>query len=449
MAMDDESSADGFGSRLRSLRRELGLSQAQLAGDAMSLSYVSHLEAGRRSPSRQAVQHLAQALGVSPEELLGPISPDATVTVDVEAAALLTAAEAHLGMGDLDHARLLVVGLDPLQLPVAARCRLGSVQASLAEADGDLAEAIARLQDVRNSVRAHPHAWPLLPVVIAMCRCYRLAGDLAQAIAVGEECLALADALELKHLQDWPQTVATLAAAYQERGDLSRAAYLLDSVLHAPALDAKQRGALAWNSSILASQRGLHADAQRLALQAQHLLQEHADDIGTARIRALRAWIELQSPEGDPSLARAMLSASLETFESAGLHGDRVNTLVELRARQLVMDDLEEASATSRRALELSGAGMPIEYARAAVTYGRAQWLLGDPELGGLELELATDALASAGVTRESAAAWADLADLCSSVGQHERAADAYRRALMGAGIVVTARDVARAAAPR
>ena len=57
------------GRRLRELRLAAGLTQAELAGRRFSHAYVSVLEAGRREPSRAAVDYFAQRLGVSVEEL--------------------------------------------------------------------------------------------------------------------------------------------------------------------------------------------------------------------------------------------------------------------------------------------------------------------------------------------------------------------------------------------
>lgn len=57
------------GSRLRHLRLAAGFTQAELAGKRFSHAYVSVLEAGRREPSRVAVEYFAERLGVSVEEL--------------------------------------------------------------------------------------------------------------------------------------------------------------------------------------------------------------------------------------------------------------------------------------------------------------------------------------------------------------------------------------------
>lgn len=57
------------GRRLRELRLASGMTQAELAGRRFSHAYVSVLEAGRREPSRAAVEYFAQRLGVAVEEL--------------------------------------------------------------------------------------------------------------------------------------------------------------------------------------------------------------------------------------------------------------------------------------------------------------------------------------------------------------------------------------------
>lgn len=59
------------GRRLRELRVGAGFTQAELAGKRYSHAYVSVLEAGRREPSRAALEYFAQRLGVTVEEIWG------------------------------------------------------------------------------------------------------------------------------------------------------------------------------------------------------------------------------------------------------------------------------------------------------------------------------------------------------------------------------------------
>ena len=68
-----------FGSRVRVLRSNQGLTQAQLA-DATQVSeeWIRRIERGATSPSFATIEALAEALGVRPEELfaIGPPRPD-------------------------------------------------------------------------------------------------------------------------------------------------------------------------------------------------------------------------------------------------------------------------------------------------------------------------------------------------------------------------------------
>ena len=53
------------GKRIRQRRKELGLSQRQLAAPGVSYAYVSRIEADQRKPSVRALRALAPKLGVS------------------------------------------------------------------------------------------------------------------------------------------------------------------------------------------------------------------------------------------------------------------------------------------------------------------------------------------------------------------------------------------------
>src|SRR5450432_3848289 len=73
-------SAAGSGMRLRLARQARGFSQQQLAGmAAVSRQAVSAVEAGHSDPSLRVALALGQALGLSVEELFGPVAPPPTV----------------------------------------------------------------------------------------------------------------------------------------------------------------------------------------------------------------------------------------------------------------------------------------------------------------------------------------------------------------------------------
>ncbi|MBI5627593.1 MAG: helix-turn-helix transcriptional regulator [Candidatus Rokubacteria bacterium] len=65
-----------MGQRIRQLRQSEGLKQDELAQQSgISVSFISMIERGDRSPALETLCDLAEALGVPPHELLVP--PDA------------------------------------------------------------------------------------------------------------------------------------------------------------------------------------------------------------------------------------------------------------------------------------------------------------------------------------------------------------------------------------
>lgn len=60
-----------FGKRVRELRKERGLSQIELAAKVgIDRSYMGFLERGERNPSLEVIAKIADALSVTPDELL-------------------------------------------------------------------------------------------------------------------------------------------------------------------------------------------------------------------------------------------------------------------------------------------------------------------------------------------------------------------------------------------
>lgn len=62
-----------FGKRVREIRKERGLSQVELAAKVgIDRSYMGFLERGERNPSLEVIAKIAEALSVTPDELLKP-----------------------------------------------------------------------------------------------------------------------------------------------------------------------------------------------------------------------------------------------------------------------------------------------------------------------------------------------------------------------------------------
>ncbi len=91
----------GFGERVRAARKELGLSQAQLAGEELTKGFISQLESGLVRPSIRSLQLIAGRLGKSLDYFIG----DESLTGGKRLAFHRLAAEAAAERRDWDEVR--------------------------------------------------------------------------------------------------------------------------------------------------------------------------------------------------------------------------------------------------------------------------------------------------------------------------------------------------------
>jgi transcriptional regulator with XRE-family HTH domain len=143
-AAPGERPEDGFGRRLRQLRVERGMTQAQLAGTTITSGLVSLLETGRRGPSLRTVEYLARRLGCAPSDLMATAGPEPEAIAALD----LYRAEVALRSGAPAAAleRFEALGDGPSG-ERAWRVALGRAQAL--EALGRVAEAAEQLERLR------------------------------------------------------------------------------------------------------------------------------------------------------------------------------------------------------------------------------------------------------------------------------------------------------------
>jgi transcriptional regulator with XRE-family HTH domain len=334
-AREAEAGQPGLGARLRATRRERGCTQAALAGDDLSVSYISLLEAGRREPTAGTLQLLADRLQTTVEYLLSGVDPAERASHELE----LRFAELALANGDADEARRRFTALSGLagtsDEQVAWRVRRGL--AAAAEAVGDLGAAIAEFEQLRESAERSPQVLPWLGVVVDLSRCYREAGDLQRAIDVAEHALTRVTDAQLASV-GVPQLTATLAAAYRARGDLHRAGYLLDKILRedSPSSSRRDRGGAFWNASVLAAERGHPKDALVLADRALALFSEDVDERSLCRLKVMKAWVLLSQQPPESQAALDLLLSVLPELAATGSAVDLAYAETELARAQLL-----------------------------------------------------------------------------------------------------------------
>ena len=428
-----------LGHRLRDLRVTRGTRQEALARAAgVSASYLSRIEAGQREPSPPLLTALARAVGSSVGYLLTGVDEQREQRVRLG----LRQAEYRLGEGELERAEAEFTGLvaaaqDAGDPELVAQALSG--QAAALEAAGQLQQAIAVLEPLRE--QAYPGGPRWMYAVIALVRCYRELGDLDRAVDLGEAALSMLADLGLRDADDGIRVAVTLLSAYFERGDVARAIYLAeDSVARAERAGSPQSLAAAyWNASQLTANRGDVSGALSYAERAVALQGEGEDVRLLARARLAHANVLLRQDHPDVPAALVLLDRAEQALHAgAGTRVDLGYLAVERARAHLLSGDFDQAVRFADRALELFGAEPRLHAAAAYVIHGRAAALTGDRRSAIDRYRQAVAVLTGAGAGRRAAHLWTELAALFDEAGDTAHARDAYRAATACLGMSPT-----------
>ncbi|MET9760119.1 helix-turn-helix domain-containing protein [Streptomyces sp. NPDC006372] len=419
-----------LGDTIRHLRRQRGISQAELAGEGISPSYVSLVEAGKRTPSREVLVKIASRLGCDESDLLSHLEEPQSEELDLE----LGYAELMLADGKVDHA------LERFSVLVERSSREGQ-EAQRGVALWGLARSMERAARLEEAVRlyeqlaaqsaAHEHV-DRIAVLIAVCRCYRELGDLGRAIDVGEQALTALQELDLLSTPEGIELVSTVVGLYSERGDMHRAGYLAELAVERASVvnNRKALGAAYWNASMVAYESGRTPDALRLVQRALALYSEDNNERALARLRIAQAAVLLQADPPQPKEAKALLLDALDALQRMGGSIDMAYARTELGRAALLLGHPEEAQVEAEQALEDLGTGHRLEAARATLIVAMARSQQGDEGGARETYERAALMLEASGASRQAARAWSELAEFLDARGDTERAVYAYRQGM-------------------
>ena len=422
-------SQEQVGQRVRELRRALGLSQVELAGEDLSASYVSLIESGKRSATGHVIAVLASRLETTADYLLEGID----VRVRDEQELRLRYAELALNNGEGAEALRHFTSLRD-QTPDDSKIHRAAVWGlcRALEATGDLEAAVEAYDQVRSRAAADPdHDEHWADAVIALCRCSTEIGDLGRAIELGEQALVHLRGLGLEMSDGQVQIISSLVGAYYVRGDLVRAQQLGGALVDAVDTLASPvaRGAAYWNASLVAEARGHLGEALTLAEKALAMYAEAGSQRSYSRLKVAYAWLLLR--QGEPAVARSQSLLEQARAELADTGGavDVAYCDTELARCALLAGRSEDAVVIARRVIDALGESR-LETGRAMLVLGQALCELGKVAQGRAQVAAASQVLAGSGGGREAAAAWSEAGDVLSQLGEHTAATDAYQRAL-------------------
>ena len=423
-----------LGNRIRDARMAAGLTQGQVSGDELTVSYLSRIERGGRRPRLAVLRTLAQRLDVTLDELLRGV----TATEYDEIRLGLDYAELALETGEATdaerQARSHLARAEAARLSDLAQRGRFLLGRSL-EALGLLDEAIAEF----DRLLASASGVLAIRTGIALSRCYRNCDDLNLAIEAGERVQNDIADDGLAGTDEAVQLAVTIAAAYAFRGDLGYAIRLCEGAIQQAEELASPtaRAAAYWNASIFQSERGEVAEALPLAERALALLGEGHD---TRNIAQLRIQLGRMQLELDPSLLddalENMTRGRAELASSSASQGELAWGDLSI-ARALLF------SGESARALELATTARDQIPVRSSVEFADASLVVAEALLAsgrGTEAHEACLAAvnvlgANEGPDRTAAQVWYELADLLEELGDRDTAWTAVRNAATASGL--------------
>ncbi len=417
-----------IGTRLRHLRVARGMTQRELASPRYTHAYVSTIEAGRRQPSREAVEFFAAKLGVGVEELLTGRPPDLEARLELR----LQEARHALSDGRLEEGR---TGLQA----VAREARRYGLEALRARAEEGLGLAFERAGRPEEALAHYERAEAIardgspaaaVDAVAGKARCFHSLGDVRYAIHLLESLL---DELERARLRD-PDALARLHAglvySYLDAGLYRKAAESASELEQlAPSVrDPLRIAQMHMNVARLHLTTGRVEDALRSLRRAEDAYRQLdlRSEMGGAHLA--RGYV--LSREGRLAEARKQLERAREIFEATGDEKDLVRAINELARVERLEGNTDRARELLERSIALTGESDAPILAWAHRELGLA---LGEdnPRAAEKHLRLSIELYERAEQAVDIAVTYRALGDLLRSRDDEAAACEAYRTGIL------------------
>lgn len=363
----------GLGSRLRALRGQRGITQAQLAEPEFSKGFVGLIETGRARMSLRAADVFARKLGVTVADLM---APDLSSQRELEL--FVTMAEAEITAGRPEQAlELSTRVLD--SVTGLLRARLQRVQGRALTSTTRSPDAVRLLIDARRTFLTFGEkelaARTLYDLAVAHVRLEQR----GEALTLARECeRALLDRDVVDRTLEL-QVASLLASIYATLGDFGSASVRLDraQAIADDVGDPRTVGSLYESLTLTHQQRGDLDAALRYARQSLRAYEQLDSQGSIGSSWNTIAWVQLQ--RGDLVRAEAALDradAIARDTRDGRLAAYVLQTRAELalarkdagRARELARASIEQPSASARcRALSLLVEAQAIAASNASI----------------------------------------------------------------------------------
>ena len=423
-----------LGTRMRRLRLARGMTQKELADPKYSYAYVSTIEAGRRTPSREAIEHFASGLGVTPDELLTGRPADLAPQLELRLMEARVASSA--GRSEEADQEFNAIAKD------AKRYGLAHLQARAEEGLGLQDErrarpdaALVHYQRAEDLLAGDPPtAW--VDAVAGKARCFEALGDVRYSIFLLESLL---DRLERGKLRD-PDALsrlhASLVFAYLDAGIARKAAEsgaeLLALAPHVA--DPLRVAQMHMNVARLFLYEGRVDEAQASLRRAEETYRHLDLKIELAGAHVALGYVA--SREGNLEQARRVLEKAVAVFEETTRGPDLAGALNELARVERLEGSTERAKQLLERSISLMASNDTPILARAHRELGFAL-ADDDPSVAEKHFRTAIELYERSEQSFEIAITYRALGDLFHGRGDSEAASEAYRTGIMALEPVV------------
>jgi HTH-type transcriptional regulator, quorum sensing regulator NprR len=415
-----------LGERVRAARRELGMSQAQLAGQELTKGFISQVEAGLVRPSLRSLQIISGRLGRGIEYFVGdqPLSATKRVhfhRVAAEAAAersdwgavrvevntgfsygpvrvergrlLRILAQAELAEGQtenaFEHLNDALALLDPAAdaADVAAVLHLrGSAYGGI----GQLVAAIEAFEAARETIERNEVLDTRLRsrVLVALGTAYRRTNRTAKALSTYEAALALAT--RASEMDVAARSYMGIAVAHYDEGDLDAAigAYERAKDIFERIADVSHELSVLHSLAWVHIDQGKYEEARELAERCRARACAVGDDHMVAVAETELARVLLGT--GDLDGAVKVAGHAAQALASANDDRQRASALRVIGAAEHARKDYASSDAAYREAIRLvTGLEHLADRSAIAAEYARKLRARGETETAYDMLELA------------------------------------------------------------
>jgi tetratricopeptide (TPR) repeat protein len=398
------------------------LSQRELAEPRYDGSFVSQIESGRRSPSREALAFFAERLAISVEELVAPLAPSLRVELEIalaEARAAFDAGEAEAARDANQRLLEKATAAASHEFEAEALHGLGELQ----ERAGHIGEALGLYRRAEQLAESNELR---IRIKLALGRAYRTGGDIAYSIDLLQQ--ALHESLESVWYVGAVRAASLMAMSLSERGDHRRAAEVLESVAGAASTidDPRALAALHWMRGRTVAALGRSEDALKHLAAARELYERQQASVEIARLDSARAFTLMEL--GRYEDAATLYETAIARLDVAGVASDAARMRTELARAELMLGRREHAIRIAEDCLDrLRSMQDPLEEATCSVVLALA--LRDDPRAEGLLLS-AVATCEEQGAAEHRARALQALGEYYVMAGRQEEALHAFRRAL-------------------